>query len=242
MREKNITPFFNVTNDAELEASVKAYIQTAHKRNLSFSAACELISQFWNEEHSVCNSTNALQQIHEDENLAIFRQKAHKFVSHFPEFVPYYDSPVTQKDIKLNTDFTVEVICGMYKMFMEKRDITSANLINYIHEYLKATSNNPDYFSKARIKSFKDYIFDKISYIGLKMKSSVGTGSYYLYRVDTSYPPILLIKQQEHTLRKDVYRIKSAADPYEEMKKYDVKPNTTLKKVIQLVWVIKTFF
>ena len=242
MREKNFNPIFNVTNDAELEALAKAYIQTAHKRNLSISAACDLISQFWNENSSASNSTTITQQTHEDEKIEIFRQKTQRFISHFPDFVPYYDSPVSQKDVLLNTDFTVEIICGIYKMFIEKRDIRSSDLIIYLYELLSKKSNNPDYYNRSRIKSFKDYIFDKVSYIYLKMSYPVGNGSRFIYRVDTSYMPILAFKIKESTLDKDFRRIKSAAEPYEEMQKYDIKPTPTFIKVVQLIWVIETFF
>ena len=244
MKEKNPTPIFNVTDNAELEALAKAYVQTAHKRNLSISAAFELISQFWNEESYVSHSMTSSSQIYENEKQEAFRQKTRNFISHFPAFVPYYGRPLSEDVIQLNTEFTVEVICGIHKMFLENRNIMSDELINYIHELLKESSNNPSYYSKARIKFFKEYIFDRLSFICVRMFDYEKFGNQYFRRVDTSYTPVLVLKEigLVGKLDENVHRLKFAVEPYEKMQKHDVKRTPTLKKVIQLVWIIETFF
>ena len=58
MREKNFAQFFNVTKDAELEALGEAYIQAAHKRNLSVSAACKIITELWEKHIPETNQEN----------------------------------------------------------------------------------------------------------------------------------------------------------------------------------------
>lgn len=238
MKKKEDSAIFNVTNDAELEALAKAYIQAAHKRHFTMTQATQTISNLWKKEFALQKTNFIFTQPKETLEQKAFREKTKKFISHFPEFVQFYKSPVSQRDIESHAEYTVEVICGFYKMFLEEDNIKSSTLIEFVSNYLKQISENPDYYSPTKVKSFKEYIFMRLEYLTFKVGNYSGIGC--LRKADLSYFPT--ISKQKGCVGDDLRTIKWISDPHEKLLQYDSRKNITLTKVVQLIWVIETFF
>lgn len=238
MKKKDDSAIFNVTNDAELEALAKAYIQAAHKRHFTMTQATQTISQLWKQEFALQETNFIFTPPEETPEQKIFREKTEKFIAHFPEFVQFYGSPVSQKDMKDHAKYTVELICGFYKMFLEEDDIKSSTLIEFVSKYLKQISENPDYYNATKVKSFKEYIFMRLEYLTFKVGPYSGIGC--LHKTDLSYFPTL--SKQKGCVGNDLRTIKWISEPREKLLQYDARKNITLTKVVQLIWVIETFF
>ncbi len=238
MKKKENSPLFNVTNDAELEALAKAYIQAAHKRQFTMTQTTQLICQIWKEEIAQKEKSIVLTPPKETTEQIIFREKTEKFINHFPDFVQPYGGPLSQADMENNAKYAVEVICGFYKMLLEEDNIKSSSLIEFVSKYLKQISDTPEYSSATKVKSFKDYIFMKLEYLIFKVEGFSGIGC--LHKTDLSYLPTL--SRKKVCTSDELRTIKFISEPYEKMMEYDTRKNTTLTKLFQLIWVIETFF
>lgn len=234
------TQIFDVHKDAELEAFAKAYVQAANQRNLTMTQSSKIIAQIWREDITNPKVEEKLirMPLEETEIQKHFRKKVNKFIKQFPEFVYLHDAPAHQEKLKEYTQYTIELICALYKMYLEKREIKTTTFPYYIRDYFKQIFNDPLYYNTTHINHFVTYIFMRLGYLIFNLGDY--SGIYRLRYVDKSVFPTL--SKQNTFLSKGLGTIDCVSEPYELMLEYDTRKGKSLRQVIQLIWVIKTFF
>lgn len=227
---------FDVHKDAELEALAKAYVQAANNRKMTLTQANKVIAQIWQEDVLIPNRQAKLLKMPLIENTIQkeFRAKAERFLQQYPEFV----LSTNNKDVFAERQkFTLDIICAINKMFYEESSISSDSIYKYVRDYFKQISDDPAYWNSIDIHRFTEHIFDQLYFLVFKVTGAATRGLRY---TDTQYLPTYSLEHPGNYI--SLVRITSLADPYLKLREYDLRASKTATNVINLIWVIETFF
>lgn len=236
MKKKEPEIIFNVHEDSELEALAKAYVQAANTRKMTLTQANKVLAQIWREDITEPKAAEKLikMPLEETEEQKIFRRKAEGLVDQYPEFV-------CRHGLTNNSEYrqyTIEVICAIHKMFLEKDRIQNSMLLYYIRDYFKQVSENPAYSNTTTIDYCKKHIFSTMNKLEFNTTKYSNVGC--LRCVDMSYRPT--VYKQKPDIDSSFRTIDYLVEPYLKEKEYDIRRSKTSTAVVQLIWLVETFF
>lgn len=241
MKKKEPEIIYNVHEDAELETLAKAFVQAASNRNMTMTQASSVIAQIWREDITAPEVEKKMIRMsldETDEQLA-FREKVVEFIDTYPEFIRFYNNPMLSKSWPGSKQFTIELICAIYKMFTEEDTVQASTLNNYIRDYFKQRfHDDPNYSNPTTIWTFKEHIFETIDHLRFKTTRYADIGSYRY--VDKTFVPT--ITDKPFLCGAELEPISYIADPYLQEREYVKRRAKTTTKIIQLIWIIETFF
>lgn len=236
MNKKDETLIFDVHKDAELEALAKAYVQAANKRKMTMTQASKIIAQIWREDITEPTQAKKLIQMPLDESAceAQFRSKVERLVDEYPEFI-YHNGLKNNAEYR---QYTITIICVIYKMFLEKDRIQGSTLLYYIRDYFKQVSENPDHSNTTTIHYFKENIFETLHSLIFATTQYSGIGC--LRTVDTTFRPTIYKGRPD--IQSIFRKIDKLVEPYLKIQEYECRKSKTITSIIQLIWFVETFF
>ena len=124
-------------------------------------------------------------------------------------------------------------------MFIEEDTIHSSTLNNYIRDYFKQRfQEDPDFSNPTTIWTSKEHIFRTIDHLRFKTTKYADIGSYR--HVDKTFIPTITDKPL--LCGSELEPISYIVEPHLQEKEYVQRRAKTTTKVIQLIWIIETFF
>lgn len=238
MKKREPEIIFNVHNDCELEALAKAYVQATNARGMNATQAKDIIAQIWREDIAEPRKKENLLQmpLEETPEQKEFREKVKKFMDYYPEF--NFCSPESSRSQFLK-EYAIEIICAIFKMFDEEDYITLSSMTRYLRDYFKQTSRDPYYYNYRHIDRFPQRLLSKVDNLYFRNTGKHSTINYCFMCVDASFMPIF---SSEHLADQNYSKIHSLIEPYQKRNEYDCRMNPTVISIINLIWVIETFF
>lgn len=238
MKKKEPEIIFNVHDDSELEALAKAYVQAASARGMTATQAKEVLGQIWREDIAEPRKKENLLQmpLEETPEQNEFREKVKKFMEHYPEFNFCLPENPNNQFLK---EYAIEIICAIYKMFEEEDHITLGSMTKYLRDYFKQTSRDPFYYHYRRIDRYPQWLLSKVNNLYFRTTGKHSKINYCFMCVDASFMPIF---SSEKLSDKNYVKITSLIEPYQKRNEYDCRMNPTISDIINLIWVIETFF
>lgn len=235
-KEKDPKIIFDVHKDAELEALAKAYVQAAYARKMTQTQATQVLAQIWREDIIIPKEEKRLSEISlkETQKQKDFRKKVEKMVDEYPEFI-YHRRLDSSSDYR---QYTIEVICAIYKMFLEKDRIQGSTMLHFIRDYFMQSFSNPNYSNTTIIDYTRRHISSTLD--SLYFSTTKYSGIKFLRHVDLNSKPT--IYQSEPSLQSSLRKISSLYEPYAKRQEYLSRNSKTATAVIELIWFVETFF
>lgn len=206
-----------------------------------------IITQIWREdiiapvEKKVVLTEQKLTPISLEENdeQKLFREKANRFLEHYPDFV-HQSHLSSSDDIHEHKNYTLEVICAIYKAFLEMDSIQDTTLTHFIRAHFEKILNKEYYTKLPTINLYKNHIFTMLNLLWFKSSELVRVSGRCLRCTDTSYMPTISNKKPDWS--SGFINIDYAAEPFAKLREYAVRKSKTTENVIGLIWFVETFF
>ena len=246
---------FNVNKDAELKALISACVQAAAKRNLKKKDLHQICSQIWDEEQSLIELKKKCKKMDltENEEQQCFRQKARKCFEEY-EHINLVDGTREEKIMPIRKEeYSVEVWCAIYKMFLDGKDISTKTLFPYVKNYLQNVyEGRPDLWSNSMINQviytiLRGYSFSGvfIATTGTEIRFQQTPSSKVLtkYETDFSVKPIYIGINPKYN-SKGFYEVSDMIEVNEFIAEAfgDKIKTQTRMRVGEMIWFIKNFF
>lgn len=235
MNKKEKTSNINVTLDAEILALANAYVQTAMERKMSQKQILDITRQLCQEFVENSKPKRVVLILEENEEQKIFREKARAFLQDYPKFIRFYPD---SDNLDLHRTYTLEIICAIYRMFLEEDYVTQERLVLYIQNYFYQYFENPKFSKKCNIDYFTKQIFYALDRLVFQVGNYSAIG--FTKHVNYSYKPIYC--NEIPKFHSDLKRIDEVAEPRLMEKEHFSQKCKTSLKMIQLIWTIETFF
>ena len=237
MKKKETTPIFDVHTDSELEALAKAFVQAAHARKMTSTQAGAIIAQIWRENIYTPQKREKLLKmpLEEPAETKAFREKVRKFVGHYPQLTLWY---AKYPNNSFYREYTINILCAIHKMFVEEDYITSTSLERYLRDYFRQTNGERFYYDYNRIHWFPKSLLETAGELIFKTTgeyAELGTAR----EVDKTFLPVF---SNEEPTEKNMVRIDFLSEPRQKRNEYDCRMNPTIISIINMIWVIETFF
>lgn len=230
----------NVNTDSELEALARAYIQAAHNRKMTQTAAMQLVTKIWRSDIIDVEEKKRLDNLgipEDSKESKIFQQKANQLLADFPNLVyhkPYHGFKNDERR------FTLMIILGIHKYFEKTDSIRSQELLYFVRDYLILNLKDCNVsITTTTIKYAMDHMFSKLCQIGFHTHKNFGD----LYeKPDFTRKPFDPENPSAAFIPDSYFNLKDLHEPYEMMKEYGAKRTKLSINIFQLLWFIETFF
>lgn len=215
----------NVQEDANLNAIAREFAKASLARKMSLTQAKELIKRVWKEEISKLPPKEPSPEIRlalqESPEQIEFRQKATRFLEAYPQYLGQF-----------NPAICVEVLCLAYKrMLIDKVPISYKHLIPYVFNHITFALPQENLY-KARVKKYVNHLFFNANnfLLNITAKGNVDFSAQPYY---AHWTP----QQDSETANV------SCCPEFQKFKKNNhIKASQNGLEIVQVIWIIATFF
>lgn len=239
MKEITTGAIPNVDPNCELEALIRACVQTASNRNMTKSETMQLVSQIWNTDISKSENNNTHTFPEDTPEEIIFQVKATSMLDYFNDFI--YIRSSRKRDENAEKSFSLLCICAIYKYTKKSHSINYNDMMVFIQDYLtERFEYSTISIAKKYIESTIDYLFTKTnnlhfySYFDAKKTFELEPDLKRMpFDPDTfGYPPNT----------RDYFLLDRLHEPYVFLKDQGYRATKLSLNIFNLIWLIETYF